>query len=255
MVGRSGRGIPYLRREDAATIAGPPARLSAQRLPDADPIVLLADMSSFCRLAQALDPTEAKPIVQQMIRAYAKQVRSKTALIPLAGVQAVSELASTYNLDPDVVTELARALVMVVSDVQPTYASASFKEAVRWAPRLGPKEGALLVRSLSGQLAKLSTPEHQNRVAEGLAALFRWQTDADIVARLKAHGGVPNVAPAALDEFNRRLGRNGTPATRAALGTALAHGDPPFASVWELIAWAEVNRPDLDFRSPPSKTP
>jgi hypothetical protein len=244
--------IRLLSREDAAAIAGPPSHAIVEGILKNDQLTLLTSLPFVFDLVSYLDEGEAKALGRQVVQHLVKLLGSPRGAIAVYAISNVAVSTLALHLTPQETADLVRTLAVQMFTATGTPPSTLFRMILLFAHHTRSEDVAQLIRTYSAQLAKETNPEWVAPLVELLATLSRWQSDGDLAGLLRSYGGQPGIAPLILAEFNRRLGRLESAPTQALAGTGLGH-TPPFASVWELIAWAEVNRPDIDFRSPPGK--
>jgi hypothetical protein len=105
---------------------------------------------------------------------------------------------------------------------------------------------------LGDRLAVEVNPSAHAELTTAVAALAPVLSDTDLVATLRRFGGVPAVRTAVLAALGRRAVRLTGSAGTAVAGAAVASKAEPFTDIWEFVAWAEANRPDLDLKSRPT---
>ena len=240
-----------LGRVEAKELCGPLARLLTDRLgaePDGRPRASLA--AAARALAEVLGPGDADPL----LRTLAARVPA-LADLP-AWSAAVAALAE--RVDPALAAEVcgppAKALsTRAAPDATP---SDRYQVAVavgRLARHLDRGEAAAMCGPLAQGLVQraLAASERGDMayLTVGVAHLVAGLDDAQVVGTLRANGLFRDIQRASVAQFGLSCGPDPVLALPAGPASVAGLRTPRFATVWDLVDWAEQNRPDLDVKS------
>jgi hypothetical protein len=239
---------------DTAVLVRAPARAVIDRITartrTREPWVLEPLSRALSILAGWLDPADAAELARKVPDRVARKVDPNVPNYPPRLAWVLTILVS--RLGPADVADVTRIITDRIANETDSGNLLSITEALlALGGRLGPADAARVGEVLADHLVTQGSSLDRERLAHALSAL----SDPDLLAVLKSHGYAYLVRDAVLAVFSARAGRVNSPAFRAVVGPAAIPAPRPFTDVWEFVAWAEANRPDLDLVSRPVSAP